>query len=210
MDENSDSKIQIEVNFQTPRDIQYLNGNDEAFKLIESVRWESGRKCPRCDSSNNKYVKSDQLRDLIHCRNCKYLFNTISGTVFQGSKIRLARFLHFFVMSDSIGAKLNSRDILYVIEVTNRTAVSLKNRTRDIICKVPYFLIDHARHESIRRNRAERNGNPEYENFFNYCEANGILLNKALLKDRVREILSFKIEYKPKPKTKRNPKFLDD
>lgn len=197
MNETYDSKIQIASNLKSPRDVQYLDANDKAFKLIESVRWQDGRNCPRCNSSNNKYVKSNVFRDLIHCAKCKYLFNTMSGTVFQGAKIPLVRFLHFFVISDAIGSKLNSRDILYVIEVTNRTAVSLKNRTKNITCTVPYFLIDQDISESNRRSRTEKTSNPEYENFFNYCEINGILIDSSLLLDRVREITSYKLSSNP-------------
>ena len=57
----------------------------------EKVRWNNNPSCPRCKSQN---VARKKVREKTHewnCHLCKSTFNVLTGTMFQGTKVKLQK-----------------------------------------------------------------------------------------------------------------------
>ena len=82
----------------SPRTFAFLSDNAAAHDLIETVRWQGKRFCPRCKSVFVKKVNTNIFRELYRCVDCGYMYNSLSGTVFQGAKIPLVKYLQLAVV----------------------------------------------------------------------------------------------------------------
>ncbi|NIZ61101.1 hypothetical protein DL239_08940 [Sedimentitalea sp. CY04] len=51
---------------------------------LAAVRWPIGVTCLRCDTKNVGYL---ELRKVYHCRDCRYQFTVLTGTVLHSSKL---------------------------------------------------------------------------------------------------------------------------
>ena len=69
-----------------------------ALTYLEGVRWPNGRICPKCGEANHSsLVRSKNHRpDLYYCNGCCKTFTVTVGTIFQGSKVPLNKWLLVF------------------------------------------------------------------------------------------------------------------
>ena len=78
---------------------QYQN-EDSARKYIESKLWPDGAFCPHCGTKGNSYklesrpASSNKLRKGVYkCGTCRKPFTVTIGTIFEGSRIPLHKWL---------------------------------------------------------------------------------------------------------------------
>ncbi|HEX8814260.1 MAG TPA: IS1595 family transposase [Terriglobales bacterium] len=80
--------------------IEKIGNEDNARKLLESVRWPEGPICPHCGELDNATAikprptsKKPARKGLWQCRGCREQFTVTVGTVFEDSHIPLHRWL---------------------------------------------------------------------------------------------------------------------
>lgn len=79
--------------------------NEEAARAhFEALRWPDGRMCPHCGTfGNSALMQGKSTRPgLYKCRDCRKPFSALIGTVYEGSKIPLHKWLlatHLMVSS---------------------------------------------------------------------------------------------------------------
>ena len=73
--------------------------NDKARTKLEELRWPDGAECPHCES-NNVYrliakteSKTAGRKGLWKCATCRKQFTVTVGTIFEGSRIPLGKWL---------------------------------------------------------------------------------------------------------------------
>ncbi|MGV3549178.1 transposase [Rhizobium sp.] len=152
----------------TPVDLAFLWDNEEAYKLLNEVRWEGPAKCPRCRSTFTKEVNTSVFRELTRCRDCGYMFNQLSGTMFQGSKIPLVKYFQLFVAYDASEMKISSREVSYIIDVSDKTAQSLLGRLKKVKQHDRFTTHEHRAPDS-QGDAVIVEVSAKHEAFFLYC-----------------------------------------
>ena len=80
------------------RSQKHLESEEEAFKYVEGIIWEGGKKCPKCSSKEKIYqLKGKSVRAGLHkCSKCRKQFTVCVGTIFEDRKIPLHKWLQAF------------------------------------------------------------------------------------------------------------------
>ncbi|MBL0372508.1 transposase [Rhizobium sp. KVB221] len=163
----------------SPRSLTILQNNNNAFRVVDQMRWPDSKHCPRCDSIYIKTVNTAIFRELYRCVDCGYMFNSFSGTLFHGTKIPIVKYFQFFVLYGALGKKLSPRDVSYAISVSNKTAVSLIGRVEKLKTTIAFAEIDRDKAAWLKANSPEQEQNSEFENFFSYCETKSIIVSTS-------------------------------
>lgn len=111
-------------------DFEWFFDSNVAFSIIEQRRWRHGKKCPRCRSVYVRDVNTSVFRELCRCIDCTYMFNTLSHTLFQGTKIPLNKFFQLFVVAQV--SPLKPREVSYLLDISIKTSQSLASRLADL------------------------------------------------------------------------------
>jgi transposase-like protein len=102
---------------------------DEAAAIAHftSIRWRNGAFCPRCGSTK-VYTFADVK---VHkCGDCRQRFSIKVGTIFEGSKIPLRKWLMAVWLLTSHKKGIASTQLARDIEVTQKTAWFMLHRLR--------------------------------------------------------------------------------
>lgn len=105
--------------------------SDEAVveQYCLDTRWPDGPICPRCKSTNVKERANRQPRS-FRCNSCRSDFSVKTGTVMEGSNIKLSKWLMaMYLMSTSLKG-VSSMKLHRDIGVTQKTAWFLEHRIR--------------------------------------------------------------------------------
>ena len=106
-----------------------------ARELLERVRWPDGPICPDCVVVGGHYrlmpkrgSRSPVREGVWKCRDCRNQFTVTVGTVFQGSKIPLSKWVTaIYLMGDSAN-KLNAHQLHRRLGLTYKSARFLVKR----------------------------------------------------------------------------------
>src|SRR5688572_17536256 len=82
----------------------YYYDEEEAYKHLESIRWEKGIVCPHCKSKGADFIEPEKgkrktrtgkvtFRRIWRCQTCKKQFSVLIGTIFEDSRIPLFKWL---------------------------------------------------------------------------------------------------------------------
>jgi transposase-like protein len=83
----------------------YFSDEEEAYKLLERIRWPDGPVCPHCGTIDSAYYLEPRdgprktrtgkqtFRRVWKCADCRQQFSVTVGTIFEDSKIPLAKWL---------------------------------------------------------------------------------------------------------------------
>ena len=178
-----------ETNSLLPRQLPFLFDNDAAFAVIESLRWLQGKHCPRCKSVFTKSVNTAVFRELIRCIDCGYMFNKLSGTMFQGAKIPMYKFFQLFVLHDAIGRQISPRDVSYAVDVSHKTALALLGRLQETAEVGQFTSTDKALASTLRAAAGALPPVHGSANFFMYCDSKDITVNAKAFDAYVEMIL---------------------
>lgn len=173
-----------------PRDLQFLWQVDEAFRAVDSIRWPLRKYCPRCNSLFTKSVNTAIFRELYRCVDCGYMFNTFSGTIFQGAKIPVVKFFQLFVLYDAIGKDISPRDVSYAIDVSHKTSVALIGRLGGLDKSEKFASMDREKAELLRTRSKNLGFDQKFESFFLYCDMKNIVVDVDLFKRYLAVVLA--------------------
>jgi|SRR5918993_410865 transposase-like protein len=84
-----------------------FRSEDAAIRYLESIRWPHGVQCPACESLNILRMSRSPQPGEHMCRDCRRQFNVKAGTLFEGTRTPLHKWLHVFYVARFMG---NGRD----------------------------------------------------------------------------------------------------
>lgn len=170
-----------------PISLPYLSQNQAAHDLVTALRWDGNKRhCPRCGSDYVTPVKTNVFRELYRCVDCSYMFNSLAGTIFQGSKMPVHKYFHFFVLHNALNDQLSLRDVCFALDCSFKTATLWLKRGDEIRSPTKFAIIDRKLAGALADKATTEE--PHSDAFFSFCEMKGILVNEALLLDYIQSI----------------------
>ena len=139
-----------------------------------------------------KEINSNIVNELFKCQDCQYAFNSRSGTILHGSKLKPNLILQLIVYRDHCGEPLVARDISQKLMVTDQTARSLIKRHQSIPIDRSYFC--RFTKEETRENMAFCPIENLSLDLNQYFHKNSICIDPALFRKRVASYLSIQTE----------------
>lgn len=102
-----------------------------ARAALELARWPDGPVCPHCTAAERiARIDGQSHRDgLLYCNQCKRQFTVTVGTVFQGSKIALTKWV-LAIHLLATRSQLSVSELQRLLGVTYKTAWLMARRLR--------------------------------------------------------------------------------
>ena len=102
-----------------------------ARAALEKARWPEGPVCPHCSAAERiARIDGQSHRDgLLYCNQCKRQFTVTVGTVFQGSKIALTKWV-LAIHLLATRSELSVSELQRLLGVTYKTAWLMARRLR--------------------------------------------------------------------------------
>ena len=120
------------------------SSEDEAYKFLESIRWENGIICPHCKSIGADYIEAENgirktrtgkitYRRIWRCTSCRKQFSVLVGTIFEGTKIPLSKWL--FAIHELVACKngISSCELGRKLGITQKSAWFMSQRIRNVM-----------------------------------------------------------------------------
>jgi transposase-like protein len=174
--------------FVSPRGLAYLSDNSLAHDLIDALRWDAAPVCPRCRSEYTKQVNTNVFRQLYRCIDCGYMFNSLAGTIFHGSKMPVTKYLQFFILHNALQTHLPLRDLGYALDVSHKTASLLMKRVSNISYAFQFAKVDK-KASHLRTDQDDGDDDQEGAPFFSYCDIKSITVADALFKTFLQQLM---------------------
>ncbi len=119
---------------------QYSN-EDDAYKFLESVRWESEIICPHCKNMGADFIESENgtrktrtgkitYRRIWRCQTCKKQFSVLVGTIFEDSRIPLFKWLLAIHELNADKNGISSCELGRKLGITQKSAWFMAQRIR--------------------------------------------------------------------------------
>ena len=103
-----------------------------ARKHLERVRWPYGAVCAHCGSQNATAMKGEKHRaGLYNCKDCRKQFSVTVGTLFEGSKIPLHKWLTAVHLLASSKKGFSSHQLHRTLKITYKSAWFMTHRIRE-------------------------------------------------------------------------------
>jgi hypothetical protein len=118
------------------------------------------------------------------------MFNTFSGTIFQGAKLPIVKFFQLFVIYDAVGKDISPRDVSYAIAVSHKTAVALIARMREFEAAERFTMMDRDIWDALKARSKGFGSDLKHESFFQYCDIKNVVINMDLFKNYLAFVLS--------------------
>lgn len=109
--------------------VKYFAKGDNAFKFMVKLRWPEGVCCPRCSSSEVRFVKTRKIWECKKCAGHKQ-FSVKVGTLFEDSPIKLDKWLCALWLISNAKNGVSSYEIHRSLGVTQKTAWFMLHRIR--------------------------------------------------------------------------------
>jgi transposase-like protein len=122
---------------------KHFSNEDSAYKLVESMRWANGPVCPHCGDEGRAYFLKarnghrktstgrDSYRRLWKCAACRRQFSVLVGTIFEGSKVPLSKWLLAIYLMNASKNGVAAYELHRTLGVTNKTAWFMLHRIRE-------------------------------------------------------------------------------
>jgi transposase-like protein len=112
----------------------YTDGN-AAREHLERLLWPEGPICPHCGNADPDRIhklKGKSTRPGVYkCRECEKPFTVTVGTVFEGSKIKLHKWVYATHLLTSSKKGISSHQLHRMLGVTYKTAWFMAHRIRE-------------------------------------------------------------------------------
>jgi transposase-like protein len=116
---------------------------DEAREILESIRWNGQPVCPHCNS-NEAYkltpkgdTKTKVRKGVYKCKACRKQFTVTVGTIFEGSRIKIADWLMAVYLMCSSKKGISAHQLHRTLGVTYKTAWFMAHRIRYAMTQEP-------------------------------------------------------------------------
>lgn len=114
---------------------------EEAYKLLESIRWDDGVICPHCGNKGADYIESENgyrktrtgkitYRRIWRCHTCKKQFSVLVGTIFEGTKIPISKWLLAIHELNADKNGISSCELARKLGITQKSAWFMAQRIR--------------------------------------------------------------------------------
>lgn len=116
---------------------------DQAREMLESIRWPDGATCPRCGSARAHKLqpktegKTHVRPGVYFCGDCRKQFTVTVGTIFEGSRIKIADWLMAMYLMCSSKKGISSHQLHRTLGVTYKTAWFMAHRIRLAMTQEP-------------------------------------------------------------------------
>jgi transposase-like protein len=126
-----------------------FSDEDEAYKLVEAIRWPDGPVCPHCGVIGGHYFLAAQnghrttrtgkvtYRRVWKCHACRKQFSVLVGTVFEGSHIPLSKWLRAVHMLSAGKNGVASLELHRTLGVSKEAAWFMAHRIRYAVQQEP-------------------------------------------------------------------------
>ncbi len=124
------------MNTKNPEFLQIAQlSKEEAREMIEALRWPNGAVCPHCDSTTAYKItpKKEGAKTrpgLYKCKDCKKQFTVTVGTIFEGSRIPLNKWLTAIFLMCSSKKGMSAHQLHRQLGLTYKTAWFMCHRIR--------------------------------------------------------------------------------
>lgn len=120
-----------------------LTNEDKAREYLEALRWPEGPFCPHCGSLNAKRLPAQRGRPtkanpegalrsgVVQCRDCRKQFSVTVGTVFEGSKVPLHKWLLATHLLCASKKGMSAHQLHRMLKITYKTAWFMFHRIRE-------------------------------------------------------------------------------
>lgn len=116
---------------------------DQAREMLEAIRWNGTPVCPHCQS-NEAYkltpkgdTKTSARRGVYKCKACRKQFTVTVGTIFEGSRIKIADWLMAIYLMCSSKKGISAHQLHRTLGVTYKTAWFMAHRIRFAMTQEP-------------------------------------------------------------------------
>ena len=103
---------------------------DLAREYLENLRWPEEPICPHCGSLG-AYTMTGGRKGLYKCKECRKQFTVTVGTVFEGSRVPLNKWLMATYLMASSKKGISSKQLERTLGVTYKTAWFMTHRIRE-------------------------------------------------------------------------------
>lgn len=114
---------------------------DEAREMLEAIRWNGSPVCPHCQSNEAYKLTpkegSKTRKGLYKCKACRKQFTVTVGTIFEGSRIKIADWLMAFYLICSSKKGISAHQLHRTLGVTYKTAWFIAHRIRYAMTQEP-------------------------------------------------------------------------
>src|SRR5581483_11366360 len=126
----------------TFKQLRSLN-EDQAREMLEAIRWPDGAVCPHCNSTE-AYKLTPKAEGKKHvrfgvykCKSCRKQFTVTVGTIFEGSRIKIADWLMALYLMCSSKKGISAHQLHRTLGVTYKTAWFMAHRIRLAMREAP-------------------------------------------------------------------------
>src|SRR6266404_5224636 len=108
--------------------MQYFSNDTICIDFVASLRWENGLAiCPNCSKSETSFLET---RQVWKCKACKKQFSVKVGTIFEGSNIKLDKWLCAMWLILNAKNGISSYELHRAIGITQKSAWFVNHRIR--------------------------------------------------------------------------------
>lgn len=116
---------------------------DEAREMLETIRWNGSPVCPHCNSDKAYKLtpkgdtKTKVRNGVYKCSSCRKQFTVTVGTIFEGSRIKIADWLMAIYLMCSSKKGISAHQLHRTLGVTYKTAWFMAHRIRTAMIQEP-------------------------------------------------------------------------
>ena len=118
--------------------------DDEAREFLEILRWSNGAVCPHCNSNEAYKLKPREefikhvRKGVYKCKQCKKQFTVTIGTIFEGSHIKISKWLMAIYLMCSSNKGMSAHQLHRMLGITYKSAWFMAHRIRYAMSQHPY------------------------------------------------------------------------
>ena len=109
--------------------LQRFDTEDKAVAFFESIRWELGRTCPHCDSSDTYQHKTRAY--FYHCRQCRKQFTCKVNTMMHASPLPVRMWLLAMYKVSVARKGISSLQLAQELGITQKSAWHMLHRIKE-------------------------------------------------------------------------------
>jgi transposase-like protein len=116
---------------------------DQAREMLEAIRWNGSPVCPHCQSTEAYKLtpkgdtKTSARKGVYKCKACRKQFTVTVGTIFEGSRIKIADWLMAIYLMCSSKKGISAHQLHRTLGVTYKTAWFMAHRIRFAMTQEP-------------------------------------------------------------------------